>query len=179
VLRCFDIGEFGAIALGAEIIRGVCNHLTHLDLGMCGVKTRGFGKLLYGLRVGGLVTLHTLKLKHNNLTSKALHMLTDCFKSGTLAQLRVLDLGYNELGDDGARTLSHMFCDKALYLAQIEQINLQENGITDVGFAKLVKILVNVKDTHAPQLDYLCLRNNHISGQVRAQYTPIPSYISL
>lgn len=179
VLRCYDIGEFGAIALGAEIIRGVCNHLTHLDLSMCGCKTRGFGKLMYGLRVGGLVTLHTLKLKHNQLTSKVLLQLQECFKAGTLDLLRVLDLGYNELGDEGARILSHMYCDKANYLAQIEQINLQGNGITDIGFVKLVKILVNVKDVHAPQLEYLCLRNNHISGQIRAQYTPIPSYISL
>ena len=179
VLRCFDIGEFGAIALGAEVIRGACGHLTHLDLSMCGVKTRGLGRLLYGLRVGGLVTLHTLKLKHNQLTSKVLQMLQECFKAGTLAELRVLDLGFNELGDEGARALSHMMCEKSMYLAQMEQINLQENGITDVGFSKLVKIVVNVKEKHIPHLDYLCLRNNPISGQIRAQYSPIPSYISI
>ena len=47
VLRCYDIGEFGAIALGGEIIKGVCNHLTHLDISMCCVHTRGFGKCTF------------------------------------------------------------------------------------------------------------------------------------
>ena len=93
--------------------------------------------------------------------------------------LKILDLGYNELGDEGARTISHMFCDINNYFINIEQINLQDNYITDVGFAKLIKIIVNVKEKQAPELNYFCLRNNSISGQIRAQYTPIPPYISI
>ena len=46
VLKCHDIGEFGAIALGGEIIKGVCSRITHLDLYMCGIHTRGLSKYI-------------------------------------------------------------------------------------------------------------------------------------
>ena len=46
VLKCHDICEFGAIALGGEIIKGVCGRITHLDLYMCGIHTRGLSTLI-------------------------------------------------------------------------------------------------------------------------------------
>ena len=51
--------------------------------------------------------------------------------------------------------------------------------ITDVGFVKLIKIIIHVQVNHAPNLNYLCLKNNPISGQIRVQYMPLPSYVSL
>ena len=129
--------------------------------------------------MGQLSTLYSLKLSHNQLTPKSLDYIKEGFRAGIFINLKILDLGYNELGDEGARTISHMFCDATNYFQFIEQINLQENNISDIGFVKLVKILVNVKENQAKELNYFCLRNNHISGSIRAQYMPIPSYISL
>jgi hypothetical protein len=89
ILRCRNIGERGALALAAAFIRGIiililynniitiiimigCTPIiTVLDLTRCAVQTRGFGRILHGIRLGNISSLKILNARGNHITGTA------------------------------------------------------------------------------------------------------------
>jgi hypothetical protein len=82
------IGERGVLALAGEFVRGACSNIIILDLSRyetnslhrptnsrCQIKSRGFSRLLHGLRMGRIINLHTLKLRGNSLCPSAMDYL--------------------------------------------------------------------------------------------------------
>lgn len=101
-LRGVNIGERGALALAGEFVRGACSNLITLDLSRyaslcpellissrCQIHSRGFGRVLHGLRMGRVINLQSLKLRGNSLTPSAVEYL----RAGRLPSL--LRLSYS------------------------------------------------------------------------------------
>ena len=137
-LRCRNIGERGALALAAAFIRGCTPVITMLDLTRAEVQTRGFGRILHGLRLGNVSSLKVLNARGNFITARSLEYLKMAFESDTLPGLVALDLRDNEIGDDGADTIMKMII--ANYFHNIIELHLQKNGIKDLGFKKIIKV---------------------------------------
>jgi len=74
-LVAVNIGEIGCLALSAEFVRGSCSNVVELDMSRCQIHSRGFGRLLHGLRIGRVMNLRTLKVRGNALCPSALDFL--------------------------------------------------------------------------------------------------------
>lgn len=88
-LRGVNIGERGALALASEFVRGACSNLLTLDLSRydltlvvitfashrCQIHSRGFSRVLHGLRMGRVLNLQSLKVRGNSLTPSAVEYL--------------------------------------------------------------------------------------------------------
>jgi hypothetical protein len=88
-LNCRSIGERGALALAAELIRGSCPMIETLDLTRNQIQTRGLGRLLHGMRIANLMSLRECILRGNDLTARALEYLRDAFTGGCFPSLEV------------------------------------------------------------------------------------------
>ena len=75
----------------------------------------------------------------------------------------------------GAGTIAHMLAGGSL--RNLQELRLQSNGITDVGFRKIVTILMSVHDTACPSLDRICLQGNRVSAKTKRSFRPYPLYI--
>lgn len=176
-LKATSIGERGALCLGAEFIRGACSSLQVLDLSRCEIKTRGFGRLLQGIRIGNLYQLQGLILRGNHIGPRGLEYLKDIFQSNVLSALNTLDLRENELGDDGADTIMRMII--ADYFRSISYLYLQNNFISDIGCTKIVKAMISLKDRKFANVKRIALESNLVSSKCKADLAPIPLYISV
>ena len=176
-LRCHLFGQFGAMNLGVEFIRGNCAILEILDMKACEITDRGLGRLLHGVNIGNLVTIEQLLLRGNNLTAKALYFIKDAFDKNLFENLKIIDLRDNELGDDACDTLIRMIvCGN---LARVSHLFLQRNGITDYGFSKLMRCLQSMLHTKCPMLQRIALENNAISKKEKRKYWPLPTPVSV
>ena len=176
-LRCEGIGERGALSLAAELLRGATPALDLLDLSRCQIQTRGFGRLLHGIKLANLMSLRTFLLRGNDIGPRGVEYLKLTYSSGCMADLQVLDLRENELGDEGADTIMRMII--LGYLRNLRQLHLQHNGIGDKGFVKLVKVLQSMQQDKMPRLQRLGMENNPISATAKRQYAPLAGYWSL
>ena len=147
-LTCLLIGERGALFLASEFIRGACPRLTVLDLTNCRIKTRGLGRLLYGMKLGNLSSLRRLVLKGNDIEPRGMKLIKGVMTSTTFANLRTLDLRDNEIGDVGLDILMKMLT--AGEVGGLQEIMLHRNGITDLGFTMFMKLIPRVHDTYFP-----------------------------
>lgn len=177
-LKCRAIGERGALCLGAELVRGACPQLELLDLTRCEVKSRGLGRILHGIRIGNLYNLRVLILRGNHITPLGLEYIKDLFDAHIVDQLQVLDLRDNELGDDGADTIMRMIMAN-YFLGDISELLLQNNGISDIGFRKLVKVLQSMQEAKFPTLQRLALEQNDITAACKRELYPLPDYFTL
>ena len=177
VLQAKKIGERGALCLGAEFLRGACPALQLLDLSRCEMKTRGFGRLIHGVRMANLVDLRTLILRGNHIQSRGMEHLKEVFSSGVFASLSVLDLRENELGDDGADVAMRMIIGGSF--RSLSELYLQSNFISDMGFRKVVKAMQSMQAQTFPLVTRIGLELNNVSFQVKRELFPIPGYISV
>jgi len=175
-LRCQYIGERGALALAAELVRGACPMIQLLDLTRNQIQTRGLGRLLHGMKLANLMSLKRLVLVSNDLTSRAADYLRDAFQGGTFPALEVLDLRDNELGDAGIEVIIRSF--HSLHLEYIQELYLANNKITDLGFGKLMRTMQSLQTTNMPYLSRLSLENNGITGKAKREFYPLPGYLS-
>lgn len=163
-----------------------------LDLSRCHLKSKGFGFILRGLRNGNLLNLESVMLKGNGIGPRGVAYLKEAFESSALDRVKLLDLSENELQDEGRTGISYL-CFSFIKLTlgadmiahmiingsfrNLQELRLQSNGITDVGFCKLVTILLSMHDTACPSLDRICLQGNRVSAKCKRRLRPYPLYI--
>jgi hypothetical protein len=176
-LRCVEIGERGALSLAADFVRGACPLVEELDMSRCQIQSRGLGRLLHGMKVGNLMSLHRFVLRGNSITARGLQYLQESFLGGTFPALVELDLRENEWGDNGLNVLIDMIQRKLFYT--VTHLRLQNNGISDVGFSRLVRIMQSTQEQRMPYVESINLENNPISGEVKRQFSPLPYYFSI
>ena len=129
------------------------------------------------MKVGNLMSLHRFVLRGNSITSRGLQYLQEAFIGGTFPSLLELDLRENEWGDNGINVLIDMIQRKLFNT--LTHLRLQNNGITDVGFSRLVRIMQSTQEQRMPYVECINLENNPISGAVKRQFAPLPAYFSL
>ena len=177
LLQCYGLGERGAMCLAADFIRGACPYLEVLNLAHCEIQTRGFSKLLHGLKMAKLKSITALDLRGNHLTPRALEHLREALANGVFENLTAIDLRENELGDEGAIAISRMLVSGAL--ETIQDLHLQHNNITDIGFLSLAKLLVHLWKQKAPNLERIGMESNKISPEAKRSIDPLPSFFSM
>lgn len=124
--------------------------LTTLDLRGQGIGANGAAELSRVLVVPGL--LRSLDLYGNAVRDGGVLALAGALeRAGPRSALRTLDLGANELGDDGARVLAECRC------MQLEELRLYANGLSHRGAVLLAGSL----ESHA-SLTCLDLQGNAI-----------------
>ena len=175
-LTCLLIGERGALSLGSDFVRGACPRLTVLDLSNCRIKTRGLGRLLYGMKLGNLSSLRRLVLKGNDIEARGVKLIQGVLNSTTFANLQTLDLRDNELGDTGLDILMKMLA--AGDVGSLSEIMLHRNNITDLGFTMFMKLVPRIRDKYFPNITRISLDGNRITPKVKKQFKPYPTWIS-
>lgn len=175
-LRCVLIGERGALSLAAEFVRGACPRLVGLDMTNCRIKTRGLGRLLYGIKLGNLCNLRRLVLKGNDIGPSGITLIQGVISSSAFLNLRILDLRDNEIGDTGLDILMKMLA--VGEVGALEEIMLHRNGITDVGFAMFMKLVPRIHGAYFPRIMRISLDGNKISPEVKKKFKPYPNFIS-
>lgn len=147
-----------------------------LNLTNCRIKTRGLGRLLYGMKLGNLSSLRRLVLKGNDIGPRGVNFIQGVISSATFSNLNVLDLRDNELGDLGLDILMKMLA--AGDVGGLNEIMLHRNGITDVGFSMFMKLIPRIRNTYFPNIVRISLDGNKVSPAVKKQFKPYPSFIS-
>ena len=64
-------------------------------------------------------------------------------------------------------------------LRNLQELRLQSNGISDVGFSKLVTVLLSVHDSACPLLDRICLQGNRVTAKCKRHLRPYPLYVCI
>ena len=177
VLRCERLGERGALCLAAEFVRGACPNLVTLNLNRCQISTRGFGRLLTGMRLARLDNLVSLYLRGNQLGVRSVEYIHSALEKGALSNVTLLDLRENELAVEGAYALATMFFSGIV--VTLRDIRLQRNNFGDEGFAHLVNVMRSIHDVKCPQVVSLRVGENNVSVAVVEEFAPYPSYIQL
>jgi hypothetical protein len=175
-LRCVLIGERGALSLASEFVRGACPRLVGLDLSNCRIKTRGLGRLLYGIKLGNLCNLRRLVLKGNDIEARGITMIQGVISSSAFMNLRILDLRDNEIGDSGLDILMKMLA--AGDVGNLNEIMLHRNCITDLGFTMFMKLIPRIHDSYFPNILRISLDGNKISPEAKKKFKPYPNFIS-
>ena len=151
------LGPEGAERLAAVLAQ--CPDLSCLDLAWNRLGDQGVGNL------GACVLLHCPKLSHLCLKGNGL----EAAGSGRLAEglsllrgsnggtgLSVLDLGYNRIGDEGARSLSRVLVNCRM----LSHLDLCHNAIGSAGMEILASVLAQ-----CTALSHLDLGYNHIGAE--------------
>jgi Leucine Rich repeat len=175
-MTCLLIGERGALSLALEFIKGATPRLMVLNLTNCRIKTRGLGRLLYGIKLGNLSSLRRLILKGNDIEPRGISLIQGVIASATFANLTSIDLRDNELGDVGLDLLMKMLA--AGEVGGLNEIMLHRNGITDLGFTMFMKLIPRIKNTFFPNIVRISLDGNKITPAVKKQFKPYPNFIS-
>lgn len=175
VLRCERLGERGALCLAAEFVRGACPNMTTLNLNRCQITTRGFGRLLTGVRLARLDNLVSLYLRGNQLGARSVEYIHSALEKGALSNVTLLDLRENELAVQGAHALATMFFSGIV--VTLRDIRVQRNNFGDEGFAHIVNVMRSIHDVKCPQVVSLRVGENNASVAVVEEFAPYPSYI--
>ena len=160
-----------------------------LDLSYCEIQTRGFCRLLHGIRIANLSGITTLRMGGNELTPNAigkcmcvcvcvviiimmmilillllllplLVLLQQMMNLTIFENLSYFDFRNNELGDKGAE----LICNMAL-MDQLEnaiEIRLDNNLITDEGFKAIVTVFSAIRDEKTPRLKLISVARNRV-----------------
>lgn len=175
VLRCENIGERGALCLAAEFVRGACPSLQILNLNRCQITTRGFGRLLNGVRLARLDNLVTLQLRGNQLGARSVEYIHNALEKGALSNVTLLDLRENELGLEGAYAMASLLISGIV--VTLREIKLQRNNFGNEGFAHMVNVLRSIHDEKCRQIESVKLGENGATVDVISEFEPYPFYI--
>jgi len=174
-IRGSKLGEKGALSLASDFIRGAAPQLAELDLSYCQIQTRGFIKLLFGIKIANLTSLSRLNVRGNDIGPRGIETLGIMLNLTIFENLAHIDLSSNELGDDGAHKVAHL-----CLFGQLESmidLNLNSNLMTDVGFEELVTVFSASQPEKCPNLERISLSGNAVSPAIRAKHSPYPLYI--
>jgi len=174
-VRCSKIGEKGALCLAADFVRGACPQLVELDLSYCQIQTRGFMRLMHGIKIANLSGLTKLNVRGNDIGPRGAETLSNMLNLTIFENLAYIDLRDNELGDRGADIIIHM-CLFGL-LENVKEINLGNNLISDQGFEALVNVFSASQYEKCPKLQRLGLSGNHVKPETKKKLDPFPLYI--
>jgi hypothetical protein len=103
--------------------------------------------------------------------------LKDALEAYALEHLKLLDLRENELGDEGATVIAHMLIGGSI--RNIQELLLQRNSISDIGFRKIVTVLLSTHDSVCPLLEKCSLNENKVSSHVKLSFQPYPLYLNV
>jgi NLR family CARD domain-containing protein 3 len=141
-LRVLDLRSNGVTAEGALSLQGLLvssRNIVSLQLGNNELGDQGVSALARGLqaRTRGAV-LQVLDLTNNGLTSRSCVSIASMLKVNK--NLINLNLSFNKIGDDGARTLGlAMECNTTL-----RWLSLRRNGISNAGAKAIARMLPNM-----------------------------------
>ena len=97
------------------------------------------------------------RLRGNQLMASGVPLTSDSARllwaSNTMSKVTWLDLGDNELGDEGVRELAG--CE---LLANVQYLNLSKNGVTDEG------LILLARSKYLTKLKRLHFKNNSLEG---------------
>ena len=175
-LKGMNIGERGALSLAADFVRGACPRLLVIDLTNCRIKTRGLGRLLYGIKLANISSLQRLVLKGNDIEPRGMNYIQGVISSATFMNLRSLDLRDNEMGDLGLDIFMKMLAIGDC--GGLNEVMLHRNGITDLGFSMFMKLIPRIHDTYFPNIVRISLDGNKISPEMKRRFKPYPNFIS-
>lgn len=175
VLRCERLGERGALCLAAEFVRGACPSLLDLNLNRCQITTRGFGRVLNGIRLARLDNLISLHLRGNQLGARSVEYIHSALEKGALSNVTMLDLRDNELNVEGAYALASLFFSGIA--VTLRDVRIQRNNLGNEGFSHIVNVMRSIHDVKCPQLICLQIGENNATVNLVAEYAPYPSYI--
>ena len=90
-----NIGERGGVALGRELITGVCPRLNKLDLSWNVMKYKGTAMLMDAFKRGAASGITWLDLRANHIDERGIGLLKVAMESGALPNMVHLDLRQN------------------------------------------------------------------------------------
>lgn len=152
------IGDNGLIFMSARLAGGTMENLTILDLNVNQIGDKGVSALLTACADGALPKLKELYLNDNNFGAKGMEAFAEVSKEA-MAQLQVLRIGGNPIGDNGLTSLA-----KALHngaLPQLQVLYLNNNNIGDPGVQALANACAEMGALS--QLKQLFFNKNRIS----------------
>jgi len=150
-IRNNEIGVEGAKSLSAAVL--ALPKLTSLDVGENRIGSPGVIELSNVL--GRLPALTRFSIRGNEVDSEGVDHLANALGVGGLTRLRVLDLGMNAIGDEGARHLSSA----ARVLTALQALDLCESGLGPES-AVHVSAMLN----EMTSLTFLNLGDNELGG---------------
>jgi len=176
-MKCSRIGEKGALALAGDFVRGACPQLSELDLSYCQIQTRGFARVMHGIKIANLSGLSKLSVRGNDICPRAIDTLGMCLNLTIFENLKHLDLRDNELGDEGANKIISLALQGQL--ENFETIYLDNNMMHDAGFEALVIIFKAIQVEKCDKLKCISLTGNMVKPTTKAKHDPYPTYITI
>ena len=174
-IRCSKIGEKGALSLASDFVRGAAPQLQELDMSYCQIQTRGFMRLMHGIKIANLSGLKRLNVRGNDIGSRGAETLSSMLNLTIFENLSHIDMRDNELGDAGGNIIINM-CLFGL-LENVVSIDLGNNLITDQGFEALVNVFGASQPEKCPKLQLLGLSNNNVTPATKKKLDPFPIFI--
>lgn len=120
---------------------GLCVNLEGLDLRNVQMSAEAATALFSNLAKGALAQLQLLSLSENSIGDAGVTTLTSACANGALAQLKTLGLDNTRTGDAGVTALATVCANGAL--AQLRTLYLSFNKIGDAGLTALASACAN------------------------------------
>ena len=159
-LPIFDHVELGLEPVLSALTDSECciNHehskLTQFTLNYFNITDAGVSSLIeFLLKNAHRICLQELELKHNNITSCGISMFCDVLGNEICNQLMKLDLGWNDIGDDGVRILCNALRREE---HKLQCLNIRNCKLTTESIFALVEVL---SDEHCEITDLSLVGN--------------------
>ena len=162
----FAPGELATILSFVSMSTSVQTKVYHLSFYDCGIED-GDCRVIAASLIG-LPNIHTLTIRKNNITSSgAMVLFTRIWESHAALKLNFIHLDGNEIGEEGALSISQALP----YIASLKTLSISDNPISDSGAYHILRCLVNPKrkaHTNFPMPDTLHFEEN--AEQERENY---------
>jgi len=172
-----EIGEKGGVALGRELLAGVCPRMAKLDLSWNFLKFQGTAMLLDAFGRGAAAGITYLDLRANHIDERGIAGLRKAMDKGALPNMTHLDIRQNSFGDEGAKIVAHMVLSGVL--GNLEVLRCDSCQIRDIGMGAMYKAFSaqSIKFL-MPHLEYVSVKNNHPSSGLMKRMDLIPKHFS-
>jgi hypothetical protein len=177
-MRGEQIGEKGGVALGRELIAGVCPRMQKLDLSWNLLKFQGASTLFDAFARGAATGIIYLDLRANHIDERGVAGLKTAMEKGALPNMSSLDLRQNSFGDGGAKVLAHLILSGVLGNVEIlrcDACQIRDTGISALYKAASAKSIVYLM----PHLKYISVKNNHPSKKCMDHMDMIPKHFMI
>lgn len=121
--------------------------------------------------------LQELELRGNGLTIGGARSLGEALKTGALPALRGLDLGANELRDDGGKAMAHFIFAGLGSWSNLVRLDLSGNSMRDVGVEAVFKAVTAPRVRLAPDVEWISIQHNHASPEARRRMSFPPPHL--
>ena len=137
--------------------------LEELIIKDCRVKNEGIGRLLQGIKMANLLNIRMLNLRGNILGPRSIEYLRDSCKVGVLANLKVLILSDNELGD--GMYVPAMLCMWIFFPVHTLTLFLYSTSVLYIHAAGLSNLCTIISDGLLKNIHEIHLQNNSITDK--------------